>query len=124
MFIFMENFPPTILPLQNYADTKSFKKTSNMSFRFCNCPESCFIPTFPMFVPGLIFMMNILSEAGLSHLNPGFIPISTCFHVDCYLISDILMTLYQKPNIICYYQETLLCKKGILDIQSYGLSNH
>lgn len=45
-------------------------------------------------------MANLLTEAGLSHLNPQVIPISICFQVDCYLFSDILMNLYQRPNII------------------------
>ena len=52
-----------------------------------------------MLDPGHLYMTNLLTETGLSHLNPGVIPISTCFQVDHDLFSDILMNSYHRSNI-------------------------
>lgn len=51
-------FLPSILLLQNYADTNSFQKRGNMSFWFCNCPGSWFIPTFPCLSQDTDFWQN------------------------------------------------------------------
>ena len=45
-------------------------------------------------------MTNLLTEAGLSHLNPGVSPISTYFQLDHASFSDILMNPYHRSNVL------------------------
>ena len=122
MHISMECFITTISVLQNYADNKSFQKTSNMSFRFCNFPGNCFILIFPMFNPRTHTSVKLINwSCCFPPESSGYFPyplvcrhIITCFLIySCILIWSLIY--FTSIKRICFAKKESWTNKWYMD---------